>query len=71
MRIGKPLAASLDRGAIKAYRNVPHENIFEVDLPKRSYRIMASSEAERDDWIATLRDIMGMYGGREGCVGGN
>lgn len=58
-RIGKPPTATLERGAVKGYKNVPHENIFELDMPKRTYRIMASSEAERDDWIATLKDIMG------------
>ena len=44
---------------MRAYRSVPHENIFELEMPKRTYRVMAGSEVERDDWIATLREIMG------------
>lgn len=60
VRIGRPSKATLERGSVKAYRNVPHENIFEIEMPKRSYRVMAGSEVERDDWIATLREIMGM-----------
>lgn len=63
VRIGKPLAATLEKGAVRAYRNVPHENLFELDMPKRCYRVLATSEAERDDWVGTLRDIMGRWGG--------
>lgn len=59
VRIGRPTTATLERGSVRAYRNVPHENIFELEMPKRTYRVMAGSEVERDDWIATLREIMG------------
>lgn len=59
VRIGRPTRATLERGSVRAYRNVPHENIFELEMPKRTYRVMAGSEVERDDWIATLREIMG------------
>lgn len=58
-RIGRPTKATLECGSVRAYRNVPHENVFEIELSKRTYRVMAGSEAERDDWIATLREIMG------------
>eukprot|EP00049_Salpingoeca_infusionum_P024755 m.16930 g.16930 ORF g.16930 m.16930 type:complete len:767 (+) comp7278_c0_seq1:79-2379(+) len=45
---------------VKPYRDVTPECLFEVDKPRRLYRLLASSESESKDWIGTLREVLGM-----------
>ncbi|EDQ89512.1 uncharacterized protein MONBRDRAFT_25221 [Monosiga brevicollis MX1] len=64
--VGPPSADIL--ATDRQYRNVPkltmnfarQDSLFEVHLPRRTYRLMASSRAEARDWMSMLEEVIGL-----------
>eukprot|EP00045_Choanoeca_perplexa_P007225 m.63916 g.63916 ORF g.63916 m.63916 type:complete len:742 (+) comp13984_c0_seq1:142-2367(+) len=57
LRVGRPPSNVLD--SLKAYRSVPKDAVFEVELPRRTYRMLASSKQEANDWCQVILDVLG------------
>eukprot|EP00043_Microstomoeca_roanoka_P015884 m.159844 g.159844 ORF g.159844 m.159844 type:complete len:790 (-) comp16352_c11_seq5:88-2457(-) len=57
-RVGRPSETS--KKDVKEYRNVFQEGLVELHMPRRTYRILASSNSEAQDWIDIIRDVTGL-----------
>ncbi|EGD72547.1 hypothetical protein PTSG_00571 [Salpingoeca rosetta] len=52
-----------DLRVVKGYRSVLQAGLFELDMPRRTYRILGSSASEAQDWMDIIRDVTGLTEG--------
>jgi hypothetical protein len=60
VRISRPDISKINPSSDKRFRGIQLENIFEIEMPNRVYPVQADSSAAVDNWVRTLRDVLGM-----------